>query len=231
MLTVCGTPPGDGRTTRQHGSSHRTAAGGRGRAGVCGTDAAHFYVRLMHARLQVTLVLDSAAAFIMERVDMVRRRCACAGFVTLSDGHGTQVLVGAEGVVESGGIINKLGTFQARLSEDNAGERTLYLTPCCFLADCHSRQGAGKSVLRCSRELQVRTAVSAHATRPARREEGRRVRPSAARISHCRKPVKGLHAAAPHHDAVHRLGRSDSIRRVRRAHSALLVTAVLRSLR
>ena len=39
------------------------------------------------------MVLDSAAAFMMERVDMV--------------------LVGAEGVAESGGIINKLGTFQA----------------------------------------------------------------------------------------------------------------------
>ena len=38
-------------------------------------------------------MLDSAAAFMMERVDMV--------------------LVGAEGVVESGGMINKLGTFQA----------------------------------------------------------------------------------------------------------------------
>lgn len=39
----------------------------------------------------VTMVLDSAAAYIMDRVDMV--------------------LVGAEGVVESGGIINKLGTY------------------------------------------------------------------------------------------------------------------------
>jgi len=48
---------------------------------------------LAKQRWQVTLVLDSAAAFMMERVDMV--------------------LVGAEGVAESGGIINKLGTFQA----------------------------------------------------------------------------------------------------------------------
>jgi translation initiation factor eIF-2B subunit alpha len=37
-------------------------------------------------------VLDSAAAFVMEGVDMV--------------------LMGAEGVVENGGIINKLGSFQ-----------------------------------------------------------------------------------------------------------------------
>eukprot|EP00873_Tetraselmis_striata_P021857 jgi/Tetstr1/442121/TSEL_030276.t1 len=43
----------------------------------------------------VTIVLDSGVAYIMERVDMV--------------------LMGAEGVVESGGIINKLGTYQISL--------------------------------------------------------------------------------------------------------------------
>ncbi|KAK3276683.1 hypothetical protein CYMTET_15268 [Cymbomonas tetramitiformis] len=42
--------------------------------------------------LPVTLVIDSAAAYVMDRVDMV--------------------LVGAEGVVENGGIINKIGTYQ-----------------------------------------------------------------------------------------------------------------------
>eukprot|EP01024_Parvocaulis_polyphysoides_P015965 TRINITY_DN1706_c0_g2_i1.p1 TRINITY_DN1706_c0_g2~~TRINITY_DN1706_c0_g2_i1.p1 ORF type:complete len:350 (-),score=55.92 TRINITY_DN1706_c0_g2_i1:316-1341(-) len=42
--------------------------------------------------LQVTMVLDTAIAYIMERVDLV--------------------LVGAEAVVESGGIINRLGTYQ-----------------------------------------------------------------------------------------------------------------------
>lgn len=47
---------------------------------------------LAEVGIPVTVVLDSAAAFMMERVDMV--------------------LVGAEAVVESGGIINKLGTFQ-----------------------------------------------------------------------------------------------------------------------
>lgn len=41
---------------------------------------------LIDAGIPVTLILDSAVAFAMERVDMV--------------------LVGAEGVVESGGIIN-----------------------------------------------------------------------------------------------------------------------------
>jgi len=44
----------------------------------------------------VTVILDCAAAFIMERCSMV--------------------LVGAEGVVESGGIINKLGTYQIALA-------------------------------------------------------------------------------------------------------------------
>mmetsp|Transcript_22540 Transcript_22540/g.62533 ORF Transcript_22540/g.62533 Transcript_22540/m.62533 type:complete len:370 (+) Transcript_22540:152-1261(+) len=43
----------------------------------------------------VTIVLDSAAGYVMDRVDMV--------------------LLGAEGVVESGGIINKLGTYQISL--------------------------------------------------------------------------------------------------------------------
>uniref|UniRef100_A0A061S326 Translation initiation factor eIF2B subunit alpha n=1 Tax=Tetraselmis sp. GSL018 TaxID=582737 RepID=A0A061S326_9CHLO len=45
--------------------------------------------------IPVTMVLDSGVAYAMERVSMV--------------------LVGAEGVVESGGIINKLGTYQISL--------------------------------------------------------------------------------------------------------------------
>ncbi|GBF99985.1 translation initiation factor eIF-2B subunit alpha [Raphidocelis subcapitata] len=43
----------------------------------------------------VTLVLDSGVAYALERIDMV--------------------LVGAEGVVENGGVINKLGTYQIAL--------------------------------------------------------------------------------------------------------------------
>jgi translation initiation factor 2B subunit (eIF-2B alpha/beta/delta family) len=42
--------------------------------------------------IPVTLILDTGVAYVMERVDMV--------------------LCGAEGVVESGGIINNLGTYQ-----------------------------------------------------------------------------------------------------------------------
>lgn len=43
-------------------------------------------------KCNVTLILDSAVGYIMERIDFV--------------------LVGAEGVTESGGIINKIGTYQ-----------------------------------------------------------------------------------------------------------------------
>eukprot|EP01027_Heterolobosea_sp_BB2_P014308 GEZU01020568.1.p1 GENE.GEZU01020568.1~~GEZU01020568.1.p1 ORF type:complete len:339 (+),score=82.67 GEZU01020568.1:66-1019(+) len=47
---------------------------------------------LQNAGIPVTLILDSAVANMMSKVDFV--------------------LVGAEGVVESGGIINKIGTYQ-----------------------------------------------------------------------------------------------------------------------
>lgn len=48
--------------------------------------------RLIEAGIPVTVILDSAAGYFMERVDIV--------------------LLGAEGVVESGGIVNKIGTCQ-----------------------------------------------------------------------------------------------------------------------
>ncbi|KAI1882006.1 hypothetical protein AGOR_G00246230 [Albula goreensis] len=47
---------------------------------------------LKNLNVPVTVVLDAAVGYIMEKVDMV--------------------IVGAEGVVESGGIINKIGTYQ-----------------------------------------------------------------------------------------------------------------------
>jgi translation initiation factor eIF-2B subunit alpha len=47
-------------------------------------------------KIPVTVVLDSGVGYVMERVDMV--------------------LVGAEGVVESGGVINKLGTYTVALA-------------------------------------------------------------------------------------------------------------------
>jgi len=48
-------------------------------------------VALESAGIQTTVILDSAVAYIMEKVDIV--------------------IVGAEGVVENGGIINKIGTY------------------------------------------------------------------------------------------------------------------------
>eukprot|EP00898_Chlorokybus_atmophyticus_P000809 jgi/Chlat1/1729/Chrsp13S02162 len=51
---------------------------------------------LGNAGIPVTLILDSAVAFIMDKVDLV--------------------LVGAEGVVENGGVINKLGTYQMAIA-------------------------------------------------------------------------------------------------------------------
>lgn len=47
------------------------------------------------AKIPVTMITDSAAAHVMEKVDMV--------------------LVGAEAVVESGGLINEIGTYQLSL--------------------------------------------------------------------------------------------------------------------
>ncbi|KAB5528360.1 hypothetical protein PHYPO_G00139380 [Pangasianodon hypophthalmus] len=48
--------------------------------------------KLRRLNIPVTVVLDAAVGYIMEKVDLV--------------------IVGAEGVVESGGIINKIGTYQ-----------------------------------------------------------------------------------------------------------------------
>lgn len=51
---------------------------------------------LSDAGIPVVVILDAAAGYVMEKVDMI--------------------LVGAEGVVESGGIINKIGTYQIATS-------------------------------------------------------------------------------------------------------------------
>jgi translation initiation factor eIF-2B subunit alpha len=51
--------------------------------------------RLQEAKVPVSLVLDSAVAAVMDKVDLV--------------------LVGAEGIVESGGIINKVKLFTIQI--------------------------------------------------------------------------------------------------------------------
>lgn len=55
--------------------------------------AAQLYAK---AGIPTTIVLDSAMAYVMEKVDMV--------------------IVGAEGVVENGGIINKIGTYAVAIT-------------------------------------------------------------------------------------------------------------------
>jgi translation initiation factor eIF-2B subunit alpha len=61
--------------------------------------AAHVYAK---AGIPTTVVLDSAMAHVMERVDMV--------------------IVGAEGVVENGGIINKIGTYAMAIAAKELGK-------------------------------------------------------------------------------------------------------------
>lgn len=58
-------------------------------------DGYHAAAELLKAGIPVTLILDSAMAYAMDQADLV--------------------LVGAEGVAESGGIINKIGTYQMAL--------------------------------------------------------------------------------------------------------------------
>ena len=59
-------------------------------------DGYHAAAELLKAGIPCTLILDSAAAYSMAAVDLV--------------------LIGAEGVAESGGVINKIGTFQMCLT-------------------------------------------------------------------------------------------------------------------
>jgi translation initiation factor eIF-2B subunit alpha len=59
------------------------------------SDGYHAAAELVKAGIPVTLILDSAVAYSMDQVDLV--------------------LIGAEGVAESGGIINKIGTYQMSL--------------------------------------------------------------------------------------------------------------------
>ncbi len=70
-----------------------------GRPDASGARAAALYAK---AGIPTTVVLDSAMAYVMERVDMV--------------------IVGAEGVVENGGIINKLGTYTMAIAAKELGK-------------------------------------------------------------------------------------------------------------
>eukprot|EP00163_Fabomonas_tropica_P012014 TRINITY_DN2308_c0_g1_i5.p2 TRINITY_DN2308_c0_g1~~TRINITY_DN2308_c0_g1_i5.p2 ORF type:complete len:152 (+),score=37.71 TRINITY_DN2308_c0_g1_i5:754-1209(+) len=58
---------------------------------------------LVEAGIPVTVVLDAGVARVMEKVDLV--------------------IVGAEGVVENGGIINKIGTYQVTMAANSLKKR------------------------------------------------------------------------------------------------------------
>jgi Translation initiation factor 2B subunit, eIF-2B alpha/beta/delta family len=70
-----------------------------GRPDASGAKAAKNFAR---AGIPATVVLDSAMAYVMERVDLV--------------------IVGAEGVVENGGIINKVGTYAMAIAAKELGK-------------------------------------------------------------------------------------------------------------
>jgi len=70
-----------------------------GRPSASGMDAAH---KLQEVGVPVSLVMDSAVAYIMDTVDLV--------------------FVGAEGIVENGGIINKVGTYQVSIIAKACGK-------------------------------------------------------------------------------------------------------------
>lgn len=60
------------------------------------------YEELTAAGIPATLVLDTAVAYVMSRVDVV--------------------LVGSEGVAESGGLLNAVGTYQLGLISKSLGK-------------------------------------------------------------------------------------------------------------
>lgn len=71
-----------------------------GRPDAAGAKAAKHYSQ--ETGIPCTVVLDSAIAHVMEQVDLV--------------------IVGAEGVVENGGIVNKLGTYTLAISAKELGK-------------------------------------------------------------------------------------------------------------
>lgn len=105
----------DGATVLTHGWSRvvahileRAVAAGRqfdvlileGRPDAAGVKAANCYAR--ESKIPVKVVLDSAMAYCMEQVDLV--------------------LVGAEGVLENGAVVNKLGTATLAACAKAAGK-------------------------------------------------------------------------------------------------------------
>ncbi|XP_061656189.1 translation initiation factor eIF-2B subunit alpha isoform X1 [Phyllopteryx taeniolatus] len=142
----------------------------------------------------VTVILDAAVGYVLEKVD--------------------QVIVGAEGVVESGGIINKVSLLVCLFvclfaclqnSSPPAGTDR-------HLPDGGVRQSPQQALLRGGRELQVRAPLPAQ---PAGR--ARQVQVQGGHVEDSLQPVGGappggLHAALAHHAALHRSRRSHAVR-------------------
>lgn len=80
-----------------------------GRPDASGAKAAQFYAQ--ETNIPITVIPDAAMAYILEKVDMV--------------------LVGAEGVVENGGIVNKIGTYALAACAATAGK------PCYVAAESY----------------------------------------------------------------------------------------------
>ena len=70
--------------------------------GCVAADSLRTYQRLRQAGIPCTVVLDSAVAYIMPKVNMC--------------------LIGAEGVVESGGLFNAVGSYQMGVVAKAAGK-------------------------------------------------------------------------------------------------------------
>ncbi|XP_046839997.1 translation initiation factor eIF-2B subunit alpha-like [Xenia sp. Carnegie-2017] len=104
----------DGATILTHSRSRvvlkllKSAANEKRRFNVFVTESApdksgyKMHQQLTEAGIPSTVILDGAVGYIMEKVDFV--------------------LVGAEGVVESGGIINKIGTYQMAIVAKSANK-------------------------------------------------------------------------------------------------------------
>ncbi|XP_054468302.1 translation initiation factor eIF-2B subunit alpha isoform X1 [Anoplopoma fimbria] len=166
---------------------------------------------LRKLNVPVTVVLDAAVGYVLEKVDLV--------------------IVGAEGVVESGGIINKIGTYQTAVCS-KAHNKPFYVVAESFkfvrLYPLNQQDVPDKFKVRTTDDFTSRTCfvlscsifftdVLPASTVQSRHPEERP------------EPVGGapddrLHASIPHHPPLHRPGSPHPVGRQRRAHQALFIT-------
>lgn len=92
-----------------------------------------------------TLILDSAMGYVMEQVDMV--------------------MVGAEGVAESGGVINKVLQSRTSLPHNDIVNSYRLLVVGWHVYDGHVRQRSEETFLRTNGELQIFKNISFKSSR------------------------------------------------------------------